>query len=121
MEDLRVQQIEALQVAVPYCKKIINAINNLIGELTEERKEDTDEYMNSILNGINWIFEVYNGTRDFINEDGVIVDKEEVNANVVKLNEANTNNDDDMRAEAFKGIKEFIELFSAEAEKKIAD
>ena len=34
MEDLRTQQIEALEVAVPYCAKISNALNNLWKSLT---------------------------------------------------------------------------------------
>lgn len=29
MEDLRTQQIEALEVAVPYCAKISNALNKI--------------------------------------------------------------------------------------------
>ena len=49
MEDLRTQQIEALDVAVPYCAKISNALNNLMEELNGHRQPDTDEYMKSTL------------------------------------------------------------------------
>ena len=49
MEDLRTQQIEALEVAVPYCAKISNALNNLMEELNGHRQPDTDEYMKSSL------------------------------------------------------------------------
>ena len=52
MEDLRTQQIEALEVAVPYCAKISNALNNLMEELNGHRQPDTDEYMKSALNGL---------------------------------------------------------------------
>ena len=48
MEDLRTQQIEALEVAVPYCAKISNALNNLMEELNGHRQPDTDEYMKKI-------------------------------------------------------------------------
>ena len=75
MEDLRTQQIEALEVAVPYCAKISNALNNLMEELNGHRQPDTDEYMKSTLNGLNWIVEVYNGTKDLINKDSVVINK----------------------------------------------
>lgn len=119
MDELRTQQIEALQTAVPYCEKIIKAINNIIEEFSGNRKEDTDAYMNSIINGLNWIFEIYNGTQDWVNEDSVI-DKEKANQSVLQLNEANTENDDSKRADAFRGILLFVEQFKTEAEKKIA-
>lgn len=118
MEDLRTEQIEALKVAVPYIAKISKAIDNVCEEFTVERKEDTDAYFDSIMKGLNWIFEVYNATRDLINEDAQVVDKENVNNCVMELNAANNANDDAKRAEALAGIKEFITLFAAEAEKK---
>lgn len=119
MDELRTQQIEALQTAVPYCEKIIRAMGNIIDEFLGDRKEDTDEYMNSIINGLNWIFEVYNGTQALVNENAAI-DKEKANQFVGLLNEANTENNDLKRAEALKGIRTFVEQFKAEAEKHIA-
>lgn len=114
MEDLRTQQIEALQVAAPYCEKIIVALNNIIGELSGNRQEDTDEYMKSIINGLNWIFEVYNGTEALIVEDGAVINKEEVNGCVIELNQAA---DDAAKAKAFEGILDFVVKFKAAADK----
>ena len=119
MEDLRTQQIEALNMALPYCDKVIKAVNNIIVEFSGNRQEDTDEYMISILNGLNWIFEVYNGTQELINKDENVIDKNVVNGYVVKLNEANQANDDAMRVEAFKGILEFLETFKEAAKKLV--
>ena len=116
MEDLRTQQIEALEVAVPYCAKISNALNNLMEELNGHRQPDTDEYMKSTLNGLNWIVEVYNGTKDLINKDSVVINKEEVNKSVLALNA----NDAAARVEALKGLKAFVDTFSAQAGKVIA-
>ena len=121
MEDLRTQQLEALKVALPYCDKMIAAVNNIIYEFSGNRQEDTDEYMTSILNGLNWIFEVYNGTQELINKDEIVIDKIVVNAYVMKLNEANKDNDDAKRAEAFKGILEFLEAFKGAAVKLTVD
>ncbi len=117
MEELRTQQIEALQVASPYCGKIIKALNNLIDEYSGNKQEDTDEYMKSVINGLNWIFEVYNGTSSLINEGGVVINKEEVNGCVIELNQAA---DDAAKAKAFKGLLDFVEKFKAEADKYAA-
>lgn len=121
MEDLKTQQIEALNMAMPYCDKMITAVNNIIAECSGNRQEDTDEYMVSILNGLNWIFEVYNGTQDLINQNETVIDKNVVNTYVVKLNEANQADDDAMRVEAFKGILEFLETFRVAAGKVTVD
>lgn len=120
MDELRTQQIEALQTAVPYCEKMIQALQTIIEEFSGNRQEDTDEYLTNIINGLNWIFEVYNGTQDLINGREQTVDKEAVNRCVQALNIANEKNDDGGRAEAFRGILSFVQQFKAEAEKHTA-
>ena len=76
--------------------------------------------MKSTLNGLNWIVEVYNGTKDLINKDSVVINKEEVNKSVLALNSANNANDDAARVEALKGLKAFVDTFSAQAGKVIS-
>lgn len=117
MDELRTQQLEALQVAVPYCSKMITAINNIMKEYTQDRLPDTDEYALGIVNGLNWLFEVFNGTQSLINKDEKRIDKDVVNAYALKLNEANQNNDDAARSEALKGLLTFVEQFKVEAER----
>ncbi|MBQ4284555.1 MAG: molecular chaperone [Lachnospira sp.] len=117
MEDLRTQQIEALQVAAPYCEKMIGALKSMIEEFSGNRQEDTDEYMKGVVDGLNWIFEVYNGTSSLINEGGEVINKDEVNGCVAKLSAAA---DDTAKAEAFKGILEFVVKFKTEADKYVS-
>ncbi len=117
MDDMLTQQLEALKVVAPYCAKIENAINNVVGELNGNRLEDTDEYIKSIQNGLNWIIEVYNGTRDLINKDSVVIDKELVNAAIFKMNSASTAKNDVMLAEAFTEVGSFVKSFREAAEK----
>ena len=117
MDETRKQQLEALKVAGPYCGRIITALNKIIKEYSGNRLPDTDKYMESILNGLNWIFSVYNGTKDLINEKEMIIDKDIVNKSVQMLNKANQDNDDALRVEALKGILSFVEVFKAEADK----
>lgn len=111
MEELYGQQIEALEVAVPYCDRMSAALKQIIKELTSEKQEDTDEYIITILNGLNWIFSVFNGTQDLVNKDAVVIDKDKVNESVSMLNEANEAKDDQKRAQAFEGILQFVEQF----------
>ena len=117
MDDMLTQQLEALKVVAPYCAKIENAINNVVGELNGNRLEDTDEYIKSIQNGLNWIIEVYNGTRDLINKDSVVIDNETINAAIFKMNSASTAKNDVMLAEAFTEVGSFVKSFREAAEK----
>ena len=121
MEDLRAQQIEALEVAVPYCEKISNAMNKIIVELEGDKLEDTDEYLNHILKGLNWIIEIYNGTKDLINEKEQVIEKEQINSAVLELNDAIKELNDKKKAEAIKCIVTFVELFKSEAQRVIAE
>lgn len=121
MSELREQQMEALQVAGEYSNKLIVAMNKIIEELSGNRLPDTDEYMDSILKGLNWLFEVFNGTKDIINEKEVVIDKDVVNVSVNLLNEGINEKDDEKKAEALKGILQFVEVFHAQAEKLTAN
>lgn len=116
MDELRAQQIEALQMAKPYCEKIAAALERIIREYTQEKLPDTEEYLTHILNGLNWIFEVYNGTCSLINEGSIVVDKDDVNESVIAFNKANEASDDIAKAEALKGILKFVKTFAQAAE-----
>lgn len=88
MEENRKEIEEALVAVVEYIPKLRNGIQNVYGELTQERFEDTDAYLNSIIQGINWVIEVYNPTRDVVNESGIAIDKDKVNQSILSLNDA---------------------------------
>lgn len=116
MDKLREQQMEALQTAGPYCDKIAVALDEIIEELKTMKRSDTDEYLKRILNGLNWIFEVYNGTQELVAECGVMVDKDAVNQSVSAFNKAGELQDDAAKAEALKGICEFVRAFKNAAD-----
>ncbi len=121
MDDLVTQQIEALGVVAGYCEKIERAIDNVIGELTGGRLDDTDVYINSIQNGLNWIIEVYNGTRDLINKDSVVIEKDSVNAAIQKMNAATQAKNDAELAAAFKEVGKFVRDFREAAQRITAN
>ena len=78
-------QIEALDELCNYLERLIPAIDSIIIELREEKQSDTDELLNTIINGLNWTIEVLNHTMEVINENETIVDKAIVNQYIQNL------------------------------------
>ena len=68
MDDYRQQQIDVLKEAVPYSEKLIGAIEKVSEELAGVPFPETHDAVNVIIEGLNWLFEVYNGTKDIIGQ-----------------------------------------------------
>lgn len=116
MEDLRKQQKEALFALTEYSPRLITAIRNVAEELNGNRQPDTDEYLRSIVNGMNWEIEVFNGTRDYINEDRTRIDKDRANEIFMQFNEAHQGGNDAKMVELLTGdILIFFEELEAAA------
>lgn len=103
MEDLRAQQKEALQVLAEYSPKLIRAMKAVVEELRGNRQPDTDEYLLSIVKGMNWEIEIFNLTKDYINESEERMDKEAFNQVILQFNDAYTGKDDLKMAELLEG------------------
>lgn len=116
MSNEKKEQVEALQQAGPMIDRVIGAVNRVIDEYSGEKLPDTEEYMHSVLQGLEWVFAVYRGTKSLMDANDSSINQEEVNGYVLRLNEANKTQDDSERAEAFKGILKFVEEFKKEAE-----
>ena len=54
MEDIRAQQIEALEVFKNYNSRLVKSMDSIIPELEGDRKDDTDKFLDEIVKGINW-------------------------------------------------------------------
>ncbi len=104
MEDLRKEQIEAVEALESYNKKMVNTIPTIIEELRGNAKPDTKEFLNHILKGMNWEIEVINGCLSFFNEDELLIDKEDANAKVLEFNKAVESTDDILLADAMENI-----------------
>lgn len=102
MEDLREQQLEALQVLKEYNQKLTKSVLLVVEELRGKRQKDTDEFLKKIIEGINWEIQIYNGTKELINADTVRVDREEMNRHVVAFGEAVEAKDDAKIADSFE-------------------
>ncbi len=92
--NLLKQQMEALQELYNYNQKLMPAIQSLIEELRQEKKEDTDELLSIIINGINWIIEIMNRTMNLINEKEEFIEKERINEGIQKFASAIREKDD---------------------------
>ena len=88
MEDKRLQQLDVLRTMYDYNKKLRTGITEVVEEIRTERKEDTQEYLEIVLKGLNWVIQVVNGTKDLLNEKEIIIDKDIINADVMELNQA---------------------------------
>ena len=116
MEDMRAQQIEALEVFKDYNERLVRSMGNIIPELEGDRKEDTDKFLDEIIKGINWEIGILNGTMELINEDEERLKKEEINSSILELSKALEGKKDDEIAASFKETLPVFENFGKVAE-----
>lgn len=109
MEDNRKEQVEALEVLVEFNQRVLKNLHILVKEISGERLDDTDAFMKSILNAMNWEIQVMNGTMELLNEGEQRVDKKEFNDKVVALNEAIASGEDSKLSTAFEEIIPYFE------------
>ena len=104
MEDKRAEQMEALQTLEEYNEKVLKNIPILVRELRGARLEDTDKFLQGVINAVNWEVQVLNATMDVINENQERVSKETVNQKVMSLSDALRTKDELAQAEAFEQL-----------------
>ncbi len=111
MEDIRVQQIEALQVGIEYVQKLIPATQEILPELRGDEKEDTMDFLNQIIDGINFLIDIVNATMPLINEKEEILNKDGIEEKVQILNAALSAKDYVKVAQALEeGILPFMDI-----------
>ncbi len=121
MEDIRAQQIEALEVFKNYNSRLVKSMDNIIPELEGDRKDDTDKFLDEIVKGINWEIGILNGTMDFINEKEERIKKEEINASILKLSKALEGKKDSEIAASLKETLPVFENFGKVAAEVLKD
>ncbi len=104
MEDNRKEQTEALETLLEFNDRLINNMQIIVKELSGNRLEDTDKFLKSILDAMNWEIQVVNGTMEVLNEGKERVSKEVFNNAVIALSDAVKANDDTKMAKAFATI-----------------
>lgn len=75
MEEREQRQFEVLQELITYSDSLIPALQTTITELRSDGLEDTDDFLNDVIRGINWEIEVYNQCAALLNEKSNYIDK----------------------------------------------
>jgi len=88
MEESEQLQREALSELICYSEKLIPAVHTIIEELRGAGKEDTGEFLNEIINGINWEIEVYNQCASLINTKCNYIEKKAMIVAVTNLGQS---------------------------------
>ena len=110
MEDNRKEEKEALAALVEYSPNLIKSMKAVVEELRGNRQPDTDEYLLSIIKGMNWEIEVLNGTMDYLNETEQVIDKAAANELFISFSRTYQEKDDIKLADAFE--KDMIPFFT---------
>lgn len=87
-------QQEVMKELYDYSPKIILGTETIIEELRGDRKKDTDELFNLVIQGINWEIEVFNNCEALINQETQVIDKSKMATAVVRLGKVLQEKDD---------------------------
>lgn len=120
MEDNRQEQVEALEVMAEFNGRLVKNLPILVKELSGNRLEDTDKFLKSIIDAINWEIQVVNGTLEVLNEGKVRVDKEAFNGKIVAVGNAVASKDDSQMAEAFEKVIPVFEQLGTAVQEVLA-
>lgn len=99
-------QIDVLKEMIAYSDNLIPALQEMITELRTEERQDTEEFLNEIIAGINWEIEVYNQCATLLNEKSSYIDKKAMIAAVRNLGTSLGSRDKEQIAECFE--KDFL-------------
>lgn len=119
MEDNRKEQMEALEILTDFNGRLVKNMTIIVKELSGERLDDTDKFLKSIVDAINWEIQVVNGTIELLNDGKERINKEEFNRAIVSLNDAISANEDAKMAEEFKKVIPFFEQLGEAAKEVI--
>ncbi len=120
MEDNRAEQKEALETLVEFNERLLKNMGIVIKELSGERLDDTDKFLDSIINAINWEIQVMNGTMSLLNEGGEKIDKQNFNQKMLSLGAGIKEKEDAKIADALKELVPEFENLGSVAKEVIA-
>lgn len=113
MGDIRQEQIETLQFAVDYIKKLVPVFQTVAGELRNEKQDDTIDFLNQAIEGLNFVIEIYNATSPLLNEKEELFQNDVIEEKVQTMNQALMEHDDLKTADAIEGgIIPFLDIFA---------
>lgn len=118
--DTREQQIELLASVVEYIPKAVAELKKLSLEFYGIKQDDSDEYLDFVLENSNWLIQALNATLDLINEEETVINREQADEAVQKLNDALNDRVDGKIADALEnGLIPLLEKFGEAAKRVI--
>ncbi len=119
MEGNREEQKEALETLVGFNTRLVKNMKIIIKELSGQRLDDTNVFLEDITKAMNWEIQVMNGTMELLNEGETRIDKEGFNEKIIALGDAINSKDDAKMAKAFGEIVPFFEKLGVAANQVI--
>ncbi len=104
MENTRIEQLEALETLIEFNGRLLKNLPTIISELSGSRQADTDSYLKTIIDAINWELSVTNSTLKVLNDGEIRLDKEAFNEKVLALNSALSAKSDSETATALQNL-----------------
>lgn len=120
MEDNRAEQKEALETLTEFNERLLKNMGIVIKELSGERLDDTDKFLDSIINAINWEVQVMNGTMNLLNEGSERINKQTFNQKMLALGAGVKEKEDTKIANALKELVPEFENLGNVAKEVIA-
>ena len=118
--EMREEKVEAMQAVTEYNPRLLKGLKNVAEELTVDRKEDTDQYLLAVIDGVNWEIQILNRTMDLVNEKEERVNEVATNEIFKKFSAAYQSRDDATIAASIReDLIPFFEKFGAIAEEII--
>lgn len=104
MDTLRSDKLEALETARDYSERLKRGMQTVAEALrTNSRDADLETLLKQCIDGLNWVIEIYNRTSDVLSEEGIQIQKEQINQSVMELSAALKEDDGAKIADCFEG------------------
>lgn len=121
MEDNRKEQVEALTTLVEFNERLVKNMHIIIKELSGQRLDDTNQFLKSIIDAMNWEIAVMNGTMSLLNEGKERINKEQFNQKAITLSDAVNAGDDAKMADAIRDLLPEFEGLGIAAQEVISE
>lgn len=121
MEENRKEQVEALTTLVEFNERLVKNMHIIIKELSGQRLDDTNQFLKSIIDAMNWEIAVMNGTMSLLNEGKERINKEQFNQKAITLSDAVNAGDDAKMADAIRDLLPEFEGLGIAAQEVISE
>lgn len=110
-ELLRMQK-ENLVSADEYLPRLIETAQTVSAELAGVQEEDTHDLFNQVIDGVNYVIEIFNGTLSLTNKERIVFNTDEVEEMIQTLSKAIIAKEDKQVAAAMQdGMIPFLQKF----------